>query len=224
MYWFLLLYCTPNKCQPDKRLYVLPFALCSRNGNILIYRIETGGGAMGKSISYWQTVGFLFTAVVGTLLHFLFDWTGGNVVAALFSGVNESIWEHLKLLFYPMLAFAVGEYWNWGKQIDGFWCIKLIGVFLGLGLIVVVYYTYTGMLGIKADWLNIALFFLAAGIAYWVETKLFQRGFSCPTGKKLAVLLICLLAVIFTVFTFWTPQIPLFRDPVTGTYGFFEKS
>ena len=53
---------------------------------------------MKKSVPYWRVGGFIFTAVVGTLLHFLFDWTGGSVAAALFSAVNESIWEHLKLL------------------------------------------------------------------------------------------------------------------------------
>jgi hypothetical protein len=52
---------------------------------------------MKKQISYWQTAGFVFTGVAGTLLHFLFDWTDRNVATALFSPVNESIWEHLKL-------------------------------------------------------------------------------------------------------------------------------
>lgn len=179
---------------------------------------------MKKEIPYWQVVGFVFTAVVGTLLHFFFDWTGGSAAAALFSAVNESIWEHLKLLFYPMVLFTLAQWMYWGKDTESFWCIKLIGILLGLGLIVVVYYTYTGVLGVKADWFNITLFFLAAGQAYWVETKLFARGFSCPVCPKLAVAILCLLAVTFTVFTFLPPQIPLFQDPVSGTYGFFAES
>lgn len=179
---------------------------------------------MKKSIPYWQTVGFLFTAVVGTLLHFLFDWTGGSIVAALFSAVNESIWEHLKLLYYPMLVFALLEWRYWGKDTESFWCVKLLGILLGLGLIVVVYYTYTGALGVKADWFNITLFFLAAGLSYWVETKLFCRSFSCPVRPKLAVALFFLLAAAFTVFTFLPPQIPLFQDPINGIYGMFELS
>ena len=112
-----------------------------------------------KSIPYWQVGGFLFTAVVGTFLHFLFDLTGGSMIAALFSAVNESIWEHLKLLFYPMVAFAVAEYVFWGKDAGSFWCIKLIGVGIGLVLIPVLYYTYTGILGVSVDWLNITIFF-----------------------------------------------------------------
>ena len=175
---------------------------------------------MKNGVPFWQMIGFIFTAVVGTLLHFLFDWTGGNMVAALFSAVNESIWEHLKLLFYPMVIFAVIEYLSWGKSTDGFWCIKLLGILLGISLIPAVYYTYTGIFGVNADWLNIAIFFLAAGLVYWVETKLFQGDFVCPLSPSLAVATICLIAAAFTVFTFLPPEIPLFRDPITGSYGF----
>ena len=175
---------------------------------------------MKKEISYWQMGGFIFTAVAGTLLHFLFDWTGENALVALFSAVNESIWEHLKLLFYPMVAVALVEYFVWGKEISSFWCIKLMGILIGLVLIPVIYYTYTGTLGVKADWFNITIFFLAAGAVYWVETKLFQRKFSCPLCSKLAVALICMIALVFTVLTFFPPHIPLFEDPLTGTYGY----
>ena len=176
---------------------------------------------MENRIPYWQLVGFVFTAVLGTLLHFFFDWTGGNLTAGLFSAVNESIWEHLKLLYYPMLIFALAQWVHGGKGVKGFWCIKLLGILLGLGLIVVVYYTYTGVLGVSADWFNITLFFLAAAASFWVETKLFQRNFRCPFGSGVSLLLIGLLAAAFTIFTFWPPHSPLFRDPVTGGYGFF---
>ena len=175
---------------------------------------------MKQRIPYWQTVGFLFTAVVGTLLHFFFDLTGGSVAAALISPVNESIWEHLKLLYYPMVLYAAIEYWDWGKTVDGFWCVKLAGILLGLVLIVVVYYTYTGVLGRSADWFNITIFFLAAGIVFWAETKMFQRKAQGVCNGKLALLLLGLLGIAFIALTFLPVQIPLFRDPVTGTYGF----
>ena len=175
---------------------------------------------MKKQIAFWQMVGFLVVAIAGTLLHFLFDWTGENTFVALFSAVNESIWEHLKLPFYPMVAVALVQYFFWGKKTASFWCIKLVGILLGLVLIPVVYYTYTGILGVNADWFNITIFFLAAGAVYWVETKLFQNGFACSVCSKVAVALICLMGLLFTVLTFSTPHIPLFEDPVTGTYGF----
>ena len=176
---------------------------------------------MKRNIPLWQMVGFIFTAAAGTLLHFLFDWTAGSRVAAIFSAVNESIWEHLKLIFYPMVAVGALQYFFWGKEMEGFWRIKLTGILLGLVLIPVVYYTYTGILGVNADWFNITLFFLVAGFVYWLETKLLLYD-HCRIESKWAVVAICLLALVFTVFTFLPPHIPFFRDPVTGMYG-FEK-
>jgi len=175
---------------------------------------------MKRSVPAWQLSGFLFTAVAGTLLHFSFDWTGGNWAAGLFSAVNESIWEHLKLLFYPMILFAATEYYALGQDIPGFWCTKLLGILFGLVLIPVLYYTYTGISGISVDWLNIAIFFFAAGAVFWLETQLLTGNYSCPLGRRISLLLLLLLAVSFTVLTFQPPHIPLFRDPLTGTYGY----
>ena len=173
-----------------------------------------------SSTVLWQSVGFVFTCIAGTLLHFFFDFTGQKPAAALISAVNESIWEHMKLLFYPMAAVAVGEYFFWGKGTDSFWCVKLIGVVIGLVLIPVLYYTYTGILGVNVDWFNITIFFLAAAAAYWVETKLFQRGYTCSLGSKQAVALLCLIGAAFAVFTFLPPRILFFQDPATGNFGY----
>ena len=62
---------------------------------------------MDRSVRLWQLFGFGVTALGGTLLHFLYDWLGGALWVTPFSGVNESTWEHMKLLFWPMLLFAV---------------------------------------------------------------------------------------------------------------------
>ena len=175
---------------------------------------------MKKTIAYWQTVGFIFTAVVGTALHFLYDLAGGGLTA-LFSAVNESIWEHIKLLYYPMILFALVEYRFWGRQAESFWCVKLAGILLGVVLIPVLYYTYTGALGVEADWFNITIFFLVAGLTYWVENKLFQREYSCR-NDSLAIAVLAFLGVVFMVLTFVPIRIPLFQDPVTGTYGFWQ--
>ena len=174
---------------------------------------------MKKTLCRWQLSGFLFTSALGTFLHFLYDLTGESLVSALFSAVNESIWEHMKLLFYPMLLFALTEHRAWGKDEPRFWCVKLKGVLLGLGLIPVIYYTYTGLLGLSADWFNITIFFLAAGAAYFAETKRFMKDRPCLAGEKTAQAVLVLIALLFTVFTFFPPRIPFFQDPQTGSYG-----
>lgn len=179
---------------------------------------------MNKQIATWQMVGFVFTGLLGTVLHFFFDWTGGSLPAALVSAVNESIWEHMKLLFYPMVLAAWIEYKIWGREAPSFWWIKFGGILTSLVLIPVLYYTYTGALGVCADWFNITIFFLAAAAAYWLETRLFIKAAHCQLPAWTAVSGIILLGLAYTVLTFWQPRIPFFQDPVTGTYGFFQSS
>ncbi|MBR5155491.1 MAG: hypothetical protein IKW62_03275, partial [Clostridia bacterium] len=86
---------------------------------------------MKKSLYTWQIIGFIFTCIAGVILHFLFDWTKNSVIVAPFSAVNESIWEHMKLLFFPLLAFAFVENQYIGKKYKSFWCVKLIGIVSG---------------------------------------------------------------------------------------------
>ena len=175
---------------------------------------------MPNSVPGRQIAGFLFTSAAGTLLHFLFDFTGQSLPAALISAVNESIWEHMKLLFYPMVLFAWLECRSAGKQETGFWCRKLKSILLGLTLIPVVYYTYTGILGVSADWFNIAIFFLAAGAAYRWEALLARKGSSCRISDRRALTVLAAIGLLFTLVTFFPPKIPFFQDPLTGTYGF----
>ncbi len=173
---------------------------------------------MKRSFSLWQLCGYAFAMIGGTLLHFLYDWTGGAIWTAPFSGVNESTWEHMKLLFFPMLAFAIVESFFF-KDTKSFWCIKLYGTLLGIGLIPIIFYTYNGVIGKSPDWINIAIFFIAGAIAYYFEARLFNGGKVKCNKSRLALLILILIAVLFMLFTFFTPKLGIFLDPVSKNYG-----
>ena len=173
---------------------------------------------MKRSIGLWQLMGFAVTAFGGTILHFLYDWTGGALWVAPFSGVNESTWEHMKLLFFPMLGFAVVQSLFFPERED-FWCVKLKGILRGLLLIPVIFYTYNGVIGRSPDWINIAIFFICAAVAFIYETRQFNNETTVCRSKKHAIFLLLLLAALFILFTFKTPKIGIFKDPLTGTYG-----
>ncbi len=173
---------------------------------------------MKKSIGLWQLMGFAVTSFCGTLLHFLYDWLNQSVWIAPLSAVNESTWEHMKLLFWPMFFYAVVQSFFFRERTD-FWCIKCKGILLGLVLIPVIFYTYNGAIGKSPDWVNIAIFFIAAAIAYLYETRLFKQDSAHCFSQKICFALLCLIAVLFIVFTFITPKIGIFMDPITQTYG-----
>ena len=173
---------------------------------------------MSGKVNLWQLAGFAATALGGTLLHYLYDWTGGAVWVAPFSGVNESTWEHMKLLFWPMLLFAVAESFFFLEHAD-FWCVKARGTVLGLILIPVLFYTYNGAIGKSPDWINIAIFFVAAAIAYLYEARQLHTGATVCRHPALAIGLLCVIAALFVLFTFLTPTLAIFRDPISGSFG-----
>ena len=172
---------------------------------------------MKSSLGTWQLMGFAVTALGGTLLHFLYEWLGKALWIAPFSGINESTWEHMKLLFWPMFIFALVQAMFFRDRKD-FWCIKLYGILLGLGLIPIVFYTYNGVIGKSPDWINIAIFFISAAVTYLFETLLLCKGIKCK-HPAFAVITLAAIGVLFIIFTFKTPTLGIFRDPLTGAYG-----
>ncbi|MBR2388518.1 MAG: hypothetical protein IKB02_07120 [Clostridia bacterium] len=173
---------------------------------------------MKKKIGPYQLLGFSVTALSGTLLHFLYGWLGKALWVAPFSAVNESTWEHMKILFWPMFIFAIVESLFFRERED-FWCVKLKGILLGLTLIPVLFYTYNGAVAKSPDWLNIAIFFISAAAAYIYETRQFNNETTVCRYKKLSIFILILFAFLFVLFTFRTPEIGIFRDPLTGSYG-----
>jgi len=173
---------------------------------------------MKKSISLWQFLGFAATSLGGTLLHFVYNWSGQNPVAAAFSAVNESTFEHMKILFVPMFLFAIVESFAF-REYKSFWCIKLRGILLGLVLIPVLFYTISGSFGKTPDWFNIAIFFITAAIVYIYETKRFKNDDATCLSPTLSFVILCVIAALFVIFTFSTPELPIFADPITGGYG-----
>ena len=166
----------------------------------------------------WQAAGFAAVTFGGTILHFLYDWTGRTILVSPFSGVNESTWEHMKLLFWPMFLFALVQ-WLFFKDQENYWCAKLAEILLGLVLIPVLFYTYNGAFGKSPDWINIAIFYITALLVFLFEWWAFKNDRLQCKHPRLALAAICLIGVLFVVFTFMPPQIPLFQDPLTGTYG-----
>ena len=173
---------------------------------------------MKRQIGLWQLWGFAITSLLDTLLHFLYDWLSGAVWIAPFSGVNESTWEHMKLLFWPMFVFGLVQ-WVFFRDKKGFWCVKLRGMLIGLGLIPIIFYTYNGAIGKSPDWVNIAIFFISAAAAFIVEYRYFNKeNISCKYSR-MSFAILCIIGGLFIIFTFITPTLGIFQDPITKAYG-----
>lgn len=173
---------------------------------------------MKKNLFIWQFAGVTFTAVLGTILHFLFQWTDLKILAPI-SAVNESTWEHMKLLFIPSLIFAAIQYFVSHKDYGCFWVVKLIGILFGTLLIPILFYTLSGSFGTLSVVINITIFFLSIFLEYTTEYFLFDK-ISCKTWLNwISIGVLIIVLALFFIFTFCPPKLPLFLDPLTQGYG-----
>lgn len=154
--------------------------------------------------------GIIFTVIAGILSHFVYEWSGRNYILGFFFPVNESTWEHMKLVFFPMLLYGVFAV----KQLENeYTCMEkafLKGILTGIFLIPVIFYTYTGILGYDVAWLNILTFVLCVIIAYAVVYKTAQ---SCADSKENVILkiLVWTFFIAFILFTYNPPELGIFK-------------
>lgn len=172
-------------------------------------------------IRNYQIVSGIFVCILGTLLHFTYQLLGENAFVASFSAVNESVWEHLKLLFFPMLLTTIIGYFYIRKDAPNFLCAKTLGILTSMLFIIIFFYTYTGIIGKSIVFIDIASFFIAVILGEYLAYKLMISNFKC--NNIIATIILTIILICFIVFTYCTPHIALFKDPVTNQYGIIKN-
>lgn len=168
----------------------------------------------------WEWGGFLFTVLAGTGLHFLYGWTGERSWIAGFSAVNESVWEHMKILYVPLFLLSMVQLCFQGRTSSNYLAARAAAVLCGTALIPVLYYTYTGALGRGFLAADIGIFLLSAAAVFLLDRVLRRRGALGDGWQQiLGLLLLWGVMFLFVYLSFRPGHIPLFRDPVTGGYG-----
>ncbi len=167
---------------------------------------------MQRRLFFWELAGFLFTGAVGTLLHFVYDWSGENPAAGVFSAVNESTWEHMKLLFFPMLLYGLFMIYRFKEDCPCITSALCMGILAGTLLIPVLFYVYTGILGKDIFILDIGIFIVSVLTAFLIFYK-FTVSCKLESHTFLLCVLVCVLFVCFMAFTYYPPDAELFAVP-----------
>ncbi len=168
----------------------------------------------------FEGISILFIFILGVLLHFTYEWSNQNSLVGLFSAINESTWEHLKLVFFPTLLFTLIGNFLYKKEYPNYLCAKTKGILISLAFLVIFFYTFQGVIGFSLAILNISSFFISVlvGEFYFLKEK---EQISCC--NKFCIFILILLTLCFILFTYFPPPINLFKDPLTKTYGIQNK-
>lgn len=181
-----------------------------------------------------SVVGFFFVLISGILLHFAYEWSGSNNFVGLFSAVNESTWEHMKLLFMPALVYSLAETFFCKKDCACLLPARVTGLLIGLLFIPIAFYSYSGIIGKSFSAVNILIFAISVFLTFYLSFRIAESVRQQTPGdstesqqpeqcrylsENAAYTILLVLFLLFLIFTYVPPQIGLFQNPLTGEYG-----
>lgn len=169
----------------------------------------------------WILAGIPALFAIGSGMHFLYQLLGESPIVGAFAPVNESIWEHEKLLVLPLILW-----WLLYERIHGrqreiekhrWYAGALSALLAALAAMPFFYYFYTSAFGAEFVWADVLILLAALFLGQLLGLHIVRRSRGMHPAFVLTLFLLILLA--FALLTFFPPHIPLFRDHMTGGYG-----
>lgn len=178
---------------------------------------------MNKKVMKYEIIGLIFTFIIGTLCHFIYKWSGNNSFIGLFVPINESPFEHLKLLFFPYFLYSLFENVKLNKDKFNIYFAKLVGILGGFFVTLAIFYISSGMIGKDVPWINIASFFIGVIVAYIISYCIINKSVGRGLLNGISLALLIIIAIMFMFFTYFPFKIPFFMDPQNYTFGIKEQ-
>lgn len=158
--------------------------------------------------------------IAGILSHFIYEWSGHNKIIAIFVPVNESVWEHIKMVMAPGFIWMFLEVMFIGFT-PNFLVAKATSMITMVSLVPVIFYFY--FLIFKKEILILGIldfvFSVIVGqmVSYWILNSSFSFG---NFEKYLSVLVLIVIFVFYVTKTVYPSKNLIFQDSITKKYGF----
>lgn len=168
-------------------------------------------------------IGTVVCFISATLLHFSYDWSNGSVWSILFAAANESIWEHIKILTLPYLLWSFIELSVLKVPLKKLIVAKTAGTYFITFATIVFFKFYTSITKRSVVFVDITSAFLWIAIAFFITYKILNSDINFNLLFTPAVFALLLFIVMFLTFTINPPQIDVFLDPISNSYGIQNK-
>ena len=158
--------------------------------------------------------GIIIICIVGTLLHFTYELSGHNKVVAIFSAVNESTWEHIKICMTPTILWSLLYI---GKP--NYIIALSLTLFTIILLIPLLFYTYTLFTKKSILFIDVICFYITVITSQLVFKYFINMDTLQDIYKYLSIILLVLELFCYMYLTFYPLKNFIFKDPITDKYG-----
>ncbi|MDO5480267.1 MAG: DUF6512 family protein [Candidatus Saccharibacteria bacterium] len=165
----------------------------------------------------WISIIIIFS--VGCLAHFLYDLLNGPKALGIFTAINESTWEHIKIAITPTLLWGLVDGYVYGEN-PNYFTAKLASLLIITFFIPLVFYSYTRLTKKPILPIDILTFLVAIILAQFAFNGIIGlEAFPHPVIYLSAIGVFCFFGSYMTL-TLLPLKGPIFKDPITGKYGF----
>lgn len=171
-----------------------------------------------------KVIGVFISFILAVILHFIYGWMPNTFISVI-APVNESIWEHMKLIVSSSLIFSIFEYFIYKKKdivFDNFILSYAISCILGIIVYLLLYIPLNDIFGHKA-YIAISLLFLILIFVQVVSYYIMNKE-NIKHSNDIGILLIIIIYLIFGYLTYHPPKINLFYDYMNKGYGIIKSS
>lgn len=165
-----------------------------------------------------EIIGTIFIIVIGCISHFLYDWLHHNKIMGYFAAVNESTWEHLKLVIMPTFLWLIVEYHFYYDNLNLFFA-RFISLLVMLLIIPLIFYSYTHFTKKPILFIDICSFIFSIVVGQLVFCKLININISSLFLKHIGIIGLLLIFFAYIMNTYAPQKNFLYKDPITKKYG-----
>jgi len=162
----------------------------------------------------WILLGIPMLFLVGSLFHYLYQLTGKHALVSLIAPINESVWEHTKMVLLPVILWWSLFYLITGQRlsidIDSWFTGLLVSLVISIVAIPVLYYSYTAAFGISFLWMDIMILLIALAFGQFMGLHVFRHSLGMDYKQVVAILALILL--FYGLATVHPPKLPLFQS------------
>ncbi len=168
-------------------------------------------------------VAYLLSLCIGIFLYFIYELSHYNRVVGLITPINESPWEQMKLLFFPYLPFTIILHFFSKRNSKKILFASAISIVIGIILSISSYYTIHGAFGIKTSIIDIFIYVTCLAVSY-ILCYHFIKNNTFPQNNIIGFTIFVVLFLLFILFTFLPPRVPLFQDSTTKSFGLIHET
>lgn len=163
-------------------------------------------------------VSTLIIGIIGACLHFTYEWSNHNKYVAIFSAVNESVWEHIKIALTPTLLWTLVEYPKYYAS-QNFLSGKAFSMLVIIILIPVLFYSYKTFTKKSILPVDIVCFFVTVLVSRITFNNIITAADLPFAIKYMSLLLLFFEILAYSFLTFNPEKNFLFKDPITNKFG-----